>query len=643
MIYLRNIYKNIGENTILKNINLDIEKGEFVAIIGQSGSGKTSLLNIIGTLDSPSSGNYLLDGYEVTKLNNDEKARLRREKIGFIFQRYNLLNLFNSSENVSLPAIYAGKNVQERRQRSKELLSDLGLEHKLYSKPNELSGGQQQRVSIARALMNGGELILADEPTGALDSKSGIMVLEILQKLNKQGHTIVLVTHDPKIAQQAKRVIEIKDGEILSDTKEKNIVNSQEIISKMMTKEKKTLSLLKNQAFECFKIAYSSIIAHKLRSILTMLGIIIGIASVVCVVALGLGSQAKVLQSISDLGTSSIEIFPGKGFGDLRSGKTRLNFSDLKTLKSLNFLEAVDAYTSSSGVATYSNISLNAKAEGVGVNNFAIDGLKIDTGRILSEDEVQHSSNVVVLDFNAKKNLFPELNNEDVLGRVVIFDSQPFKIIGILKKDQNKIFDDNVVRLYIPYTTLMNKITGDKKLREIIVKVKDDMDSTLAENAIIRVLTLKRGQKDFFTFNSDTFRKTFTANKRTTTILTICVAIIALVVGGIGVMNIMLVSVSERTREIGIRMAIGARREDIMMQFLIEAIMICTIGAILGVVLSVFIIFAFNHLSTDFPMILNAYSIFLGLLSSILIGVIFGFFPAKNAANLNPIHALSKE
>ncbi|MBZ7952708.1 ABC transporter permease [Campylobacter sp. RM9939] len=643
MICLRNIYKNIGENTILKNINLDIEKGEFVAIIGQSGSGKTSLLNIIGTLDSPSSGNYLLDGYEVTKLNNDEKARLRREKIGFIFQRYNLLNLFNSSENVSLPAIYAGKNVQERRQRSKELLSDLGLEHKLYSKPNELSGGQQQRVSIARALMNGGELILADEPTGALDSKSGIMVLEILQKLNKQSHTIVLVTHDPKIAQQAKRVIEIKDGEILSDTKEKNIVNSQEIISKMMTKEKKTLSLLKNQAFECFKIAYSSIIAHKLRSILTMLGIIIGIASVVCVVALGLGSQAKVLQSISDLGTSSIEIFPGKGFGDLRSGKTRLNFSDLKTLKSLNFLEAVDAYTSSSGVATYSNISLNAKAEGVGVNNFAIDGLKIDTGRILSEDEVQHSSNVVVLDFNAKKNLFPELNNEDVLGRVVIFDSQPFKIIGILKKDQNKIFDDNVVRLYIPYTTLMNKITGDKKLREIIVKVKDDMDSTLAENAIIRVLTLKRGQKDFFTFNSDTFRKTFTANKRTTTILTICVAVIALVVGGIGVMNIMLVSVSERTREIGIRMAIGARREDIMMQFLIEAIMICTIGAILGVVLSVFVIFAFNHLSTDFPMILNAYSIFLGLLSSILIGVIFGFFPAKNAANLNPIHALSKE
>ncbi|TKX32009.1 ABC transporter permease [Campylobacter estrildidarum] len=642
MIYLKNICKNIGENAILKNVSLCIEKGEFVAIIGQSGSGKTSLLNIIGTLDVPSSGSYILEEYEVTKLNNDEKARLRREKIGFIFQRYNLLNLLNSSENVSLPAVYAGKSVQERKQKAKELLANLELGHKLSSKPNELSGGQQQRVSIARALMNGGELILADEPTGALDSKSGIMVLEILQELNKQGHTIVLVTHDPKIAEQAKRVIEIKDGEILSDSK-KDETNLQEVLPKIMQKEKKTLTLLKNQAFECFKIAYSSIIAHKLRSILTMLGIIIGIASVVCVVALGLGSQEKVLKSISDLGTSSITVLPGKGFGDLRSGKTRLNFSDLQTLRSLSYLEAVDAYSSTSGVATYTNISLSAKAEGVGVNNFAIDGLKIDVGRILSEDDVLNSLNVVVLDFNAKKNLFPDLNKKDVIGRVVIFNSQPFKIIGILQKDQNKMFEDNVVRLYMPYTTLMNKITGDRKLREIVIKVKDNVNSSLAENAIIRVLTIKRGQKDFFTFNSDTFKQAITANKKTTTILTACVAVIALIVGGIGVMNIMLVSVSERTREIGIRMAIGARREDIMMQFLIEAVMICTIGAVLGVILSVFVIFAFNHLSTDFPMILNFYSVLLGLLSSMLIGVIFGFFPARNAANLNPISALSKE
>ncbi|ECY0969634.1 ABC transporter ATP-binding protein, partial [Campylobacter coli] len=222
MLFLKNICKNIGENAILKNVSLSIEKGEFVAIIGQSGSGKTSLLNIIGTLDMPSSGSYIFENYEVTKLNSDEKARLRREKIGFVFQRYNLLSLLSADRNVSLPAVYAGKSIHERSQKAKELLENLELVHKLNSKPNELSGGQQQRVCIARALMNGGELILADEPTGALDSKSGIMVLEILQKLNAQGHTIILVTHDPKIAAQAKRIIEIKDGEILSDTKDGN-------------------------------------------------------------------------------------------------------------------------------------------------------------------------------------------------------------------------------------------------------------------------------------------------------------------------------------------------------------------------------------------------------------------------------------
>ncbi|EIL2850581.1 ABC transporter permease [Campylobacter coli] len=641
MIFLNNICKNIGENAILKNVSLSIEKGEFVAIIGQSGSGKTSLLNIIGTLDEPSSGSYIFDDYEVTQLNSDEKARLRREKIGFIFQRYNLLNLLSANDNVALPAVYAGKKVQERNFRAQELLGNLELEHKIESKPNELSGGQQQRVSIARALMNGGELILADEPTGALDSKSGIMVLEILQKLNAQGHTIILVTHDPKIAAQAKRIIEIKDGEILSDTKDGNF--NPKIILKAMPKEKKTLTLLKNQAFECLKIAYSSILAHKLRSILTMLGIIIGVASVVCVVALGLGSQAKVLESIAGLGTNTIEIYPGRGFGDLRSGRTRLNFSDLQTLRTLEYLDAVDAHSSTSGIATYTNISLSARAEGVGVNNFAIEGLKLQVGRILNNEDIETNANVAVLDFNAKKNLFPRQKSEDVLGRVVIFNSQPFKIIGVLQKDTEKPIEDNVVRLYMPYTTLMNKLTGDRNLREIIVKVKDDVSSTLAENAVIRILEIKRGQRDFFTFNSDTFKQAITANKRTTTILTASVAVIALIVGGIGVMNIMLVSVSERTREIGIRMAIGARREDIMMQFLIEAVMICSMGAILGVLLSVFVIFGFNTLSTDFPMILNAYSVLLGLLSSVLIGVIFGFFPARNAANLNPISALSKE
>lgn len=641
MICLKNLCKNIGQTAILKNVNLNIEKGEFVAIVGQSGSGKTSLLNIIGTLDEPSSGSYIFENYEVTKLNTGEKSKLRREKIGFIFQRYNLLSLLNAKENVALPAIYAGFDTKERNKRAKAILSDLGLENKVNSKPNELSGGQQQRVSIARALMNGGDLILADEPTGALDSKSGEMVLEILQKLNAQGHTIILVTHDSNIAAKAKRIIEIKDGEIIKDSKAN--VNLTQTPLKPMPKEIKTYTLLKNQVLECLKIAYSSIIAYKLRSLLTMLGIIIGIASVVSVVALGLGSQKQVFESISRLGTNTIEIHSGRGLGDIRSGKVTLSLSDLYTLQDLPQLESVEAQDSTSGVATYGNTSLNARMEGGGVNLFKIKNLTLKYGRIFNEEELKNGENVAVIDSNGQNRLFMGLEAQHILNKTVIFGKQPFKIIGILAKDSWRPESDVTVRLYAPYTTLRNKITGSRVVKQIVAKVRDDANPTLAEEAIVRTLELKRGQKDFFTVNSDSIKQSIEENTKTFTLLISSIAIIALVVGGIGVMNIMIVSVSERTREIGIRMAIGARKEDILLQFLIEAVMICIIGAILGVVLSFVIVFLFNTFSTDFLMIISSGSIMLGLVSSIFIGLVFGFSPAKNAANLNPINALSKE
>lgn len=641
MIRLKNLCKNIGQTSILKNVNLSIEKGEFVAIVGQSGSGKTSLLNIIGTLDEPSSGSYIFENYEVTKLNTGEKSKLRREKIGFIFQRYNLLSLLNAKENVALPAIYAGFDTKERNKRAEEILSDLGLENKINSKPNELSGGQQQRVSIARALMNGGDLILADEPTGALDSKSGEMVLEILQKLNAQGHTIILVTHDSNIAAKARRIIEIKDGEIIKDSKANT--NLAQMTLKPMPKEIKTYILLKNQVLECLKIAYSSIIAYKLRSLLTMLGIIIGIASVVSVVALGLGSQKQVFESISRLGTNTIEVRSGKGLGDIRSGKVTLSLSDLYTLQDLPQLESVEAQDSTSDIATYGNTSLNARMEGGGVNLFKIKNLTLKYGRIFNEEELKNGENVAVIDSNGQNRLFVGLEAEQILNKTVIFGKQPFKIIGILAKDSWRPESDVTVRLYAPYTTLRNKITGSRVVKQIVAKVRDDASPTLAEEAIVRTLELKRGQKDFFTVNSDSIKQSIEENTKTFTLLISSIAIIALVVGGIGVMNIMIVSVSERTREIGIRMAIGARKEDILLQFLIEAVMICIIGAILGVVLSFVVVFLFNTFSTDFLMIVSSGSIMLGLVSSIFIGLVFGFSPAKNAANLNPINALSKE
>lgn len=704
MIRLTNIRKSIGQTQILRGINLHIRKGEFVAIIGQSGSGKTTLLNIIGTLDEPSSGSYVFANYEVTKLNSDEKSRLRREKIGFIFQRYNLLSLMSAKENVALPAVYAGVSSQKRDERAKELLTNLELADKFNSKPNELSGGQQQRVSIARALMNGGDLILADEPTGALDSKSGVMVLDILQRLNSQGHTIVLVTHDPTIAAKAGRIIEIKDGEIIKDSLnlspchsergEKSIFNKENSKSSVdfslsakaqndkngensaqnlnsnanlkqnstqnlnlkenstqkvqipltaMPQEIKTYHLLKNQIIECLKIAYSSILAHKLRSLLTMLGIIIGIASVVSVVALGLGSQKQILESISRLGTNTIEVRGGRGFGDIRSGKVKLALSDLYALKSLPQLESVEAQDDTSSIATYGNISLSAKMEGGGVSIFSIKGLNLGTGRFFNESEVSNADNVAVIDDNGRKRLFDGFLPEQIIGKTIICNKQPFKIIGILEKDSRRPDTDITVRIYTPYTTLRNKITGSRVVEQIIAKVRDDASPALAEEAMIRTLEIKRGKKDFFTINSDSIRQSIEENMATMTLLITCIAVIALVVGGIGVMNIMIVSVSERTREIGIRMAIGARKEDILFQFLIEAVMICMMGAVLGVGLCGLIVFAFNSVSTDFLMIVSSGSVVLGLASSVLIGLIFGFFPAKNAANLNPINALSKE
>lgn len=699
MIRLTNIRKSIGQTQILRGINLHIKKGEFVAIIGQSGSGKTTLLNIIGTLDEPSSGSYVFANYEVTKLNSDEKSRLRREKIGFIFQRYNLLSLMSAKENVALPAVYAGVSSQKRDERAKELLANLELADKFNSKPNELSGGQQQRVSIARALMNGGDLILADEPTGALDSKSGVMVLDILQRLNSQGHTIVLVTHDPTIAAKAGRIIEIKDGEIIKDSlnlspchsergeesifskenskssvdsslsakaqNDKNGKNSMDchaspkgllamtngtnsaqkvqIPLTAMPQEIKTYHLLKNQIIECLKIAYSSILAHKLRSLLTMLGIIIGIASVVSVVALGLGSQKQILESISRLGTNTIEVRGGRGFGDIRSGKVKLALSDLYALKSLPQLESVEAQDGTSSIATYGNISLSAKMEGGGVSIFSIKGLNLGTGRFFNESEVSNADNVAVIDDNGRKRLFDGFLPEQIIGKTIICNKQPFKIIGILEKDSRRPDTDITVRIYTPYTTLRNKITGSRVVEQIIAKVRDDASPALAEEAMVRTLEIKRGKKDFFTINSDSIRQSIEENMATMTLLITCIAVIALVVGGIGVMNIMIVSVSERTREIGIRMAIGARKEDILFQFLIEAVMICMMGAVLGVGLCALIVFAFNSVSTDFLMIVSSGSVVLGLASSVLIGLIFGFFPAKNAANLNPINALSKE
>ncbi|MCR8699101.1 MacB family efflux pump subunit [Campylobacter ureolyticus] len=636
MLKLENINKNfnLGKVRVLNNINLEIKKGEFVAIIGQSGSGKSTLMNIIGCLDTQSSGKYYVDDKDISKFSSDEKASLRRKKFGFVFQRYNLISNLTALENVCLPCVYEG--LEDRKTKGLNLLDKLNIKEKAYSKPNQLSGGQQQRVSIARALINGGEVILADEPTGALDSKSGIMVMEILSNLHKNGHTIILVTHDKNVANYANRIIEIKDGKIINDKTKKNEKFTIQNLDKNKNKSSFGYKFL-----EALKMAISSIFSHKLRSFLTMLGIIIGIASVICVVALGEGSQEKILSSIRAIGTNTINIYPGKNFGDLRAGKVKsLSVDDSRILGMQNYLDYSTPNTSTSGVITYKNLSLNANLRGGGVNSLAVNGIEIRTGRSFEVSDIANSSSVVIIDQNTKNSFFKD---EDPLGKNIFFNQKPLKIIGIAKEDENAFGGSDNLRLYAPFSTVINKITGDRHIHSITVKVKDDINAQLAEEAIVSILTQKHGKKDFFTRNSDTIKKTVESTMATMRLLISSIALISLIVGGIGVMNIMLVSVSERTKEIGIRMAIGAKESDILIQFLIEAIILCIIGGIIGLLTAYSFGYLFNSISGNFYMKFSTMPAIIALMSSCLVGTIFGYLPAKNASKLNPIDALLQE
>ena len=643
LIECKNINRYFGSGAnrvhVLKDVSLSIEKGDFVAIIGQSGSGKSTLMNILGCLDSATSGSYQIDGIETAKMEPDELAALRRERFGFIFQRYNLLGSLTARDNVALPAVYMGMGGKERSTRAEKLLQDLGLEGKEGNKPSELSGGQQQRVSIARALMNGGEIIFADEPTGALDTASGKNVIEIIQKLHKEGHTVIMVTHDPGIAAIANRIIEIRDGEIISDSSKNPEIPESKI---ERIKEKSSWLFYYDQFVEAFKMSVQAIMAHKMRSLLTMLGIIIGIASVVSVVALGNGSEKKILADISAMGTNTISIFPGRGFGDRRSGRIKtLTIDDAKVIAKQSYVASATPQTTSGGTLTYRNTDLSASLYGVGEQYFDVRGLKLESGRLFDESDVKEDAQVVVIDQNTKEKLFG--SDVNPLGKTVLFNKRPLTVIGVMQKEENSFGNADVLMLWSPYTTVMHQITGESHTNSITVKIKDDANTQVAEKGLTELLKTRHGTEDFFMNNSDSIKQMVESTTGTMKLLISSIALISLVVGGIGVMNIMLVSVTERTKEIGVRMAIGARRNNILQQFLIEAVLICIIGGLVGVGLSTAISLVFNHFVTEFPMEISVMSVIGAVVCSTAIGVAFGFMPANKASKLNPIDALSKD
>lgn len=626
---------------VLKDVNMSIESGEMVAIVGSSGSGKSTLMNILGCLDQPTTGEYTISGRDVSELDADELARLRREHFGFIFQRYHLLSSLSAVENVEIPAIYAGVDQKDRRERAETILDRLGLKDRISHRPGQLSGGQQQRVSISRALMNGGQVILADEPTGALDSKSGQETMKLLTELNGEGHTVVVVTHDMEVAAYADRIIEIKDGEIISDSRSKDAVHSQGI-RKNDHRMKSSAYAFLDRNKELLHMAVSAMSAHKLRTFLTMLGIIIGIASVVSVVALGQGSQQRVLQNISSMGTNVINIFPGNDFGDRRSANIHtLVPADAEALAMQSYVDSVTPKLSTTVELRYRNFDISASVNGVGDQYFRVYGYEMDAGAPFSKSMVRRINQVAVIDNNTSERLFKSAS--EAIGKVIILGSVPCRIIGVTKKKDAMFGNSDSLNIWVPYTTAMHRMIGQSYLSNITVRVKDGAPMQAAEDGILKLMERRHKIKDFFIMNTDTIRKTIESTTQTMTMLISAIAVISLVVGGIGVMNIMLVSVTERTSEIGVRMAVGARRSDIMSQFLIEAVLVCIIGGMLGISMAFSLGFILDHSGSGFSMVYSPTSMVLAFICSTLIGVVFGYLPARNAARLNPVDALVRE
>ncbi|OCQ51907.1 Macrolide export ATP-binding/permease protein MacB [Photorhabdus australis subsp. thailandensis] len=625
---------------VLDNVTLSIYAGEMVAIIGASGSGKSTLMNILGCLDKPSSGEYRVAGQNIAELNNDELAALRREHFGFIFQRYHLLTHLTAEQNVEIPAVYAGAAKTERRQRAIALLGRLGLEERINYRPGQLSGGQQQRVSIARALMNGGQVILADEPTGALDSHSGEEVMAILKQLCEQGHTVIIVTHDPKIAAQAQRIVEIKDGHIMNDSGSQ--LHKDMLKARSATSKISSIRQILGRFNEALLMAWRAMVANKTRTLLTMLGIIIGIASVVTILVIGDAAKALVLSDIKEIATNTISVYPGEDFGsDDPVSKQALKISDVDAIKAQPYILAVSPVLEGGMRLRKGNIDVAARVSGIGDEYFQVYAQRFAQGMSFTSDMVRRQGQVVVIDKNTQRKLFPYQKN--VIGEVILMGNMPATIVGVIAERKSAFGSDSSLHVWLPYSTMASRLMNRNYLDFITVRINDGHNSKDAEQKIVKLLTLRHGKKDIFTYNTDMLIKTVEKTTRTLQLFLTMVAVISLIVGGIGVMNIMLVSVTERTREIGIRMAVGARTGDVMQQFLIEAILVCLVGGVLGIALSYMIAFIAQLALPGWHFVFQPVALLSAFACSTAIGVIFGYLPARNAARLDPIEALARE
>ena len=631
-------YKN-GETVVraLDGISLKIGRGEFVAIMGQSGSGKSTMMNIIGCLDRPTAGSYRVMGKEAGHLEPDELATLRRETFGFVFQKYNLLATATAGENVEIPSVYAGLPKHKRSERANDLLSRLGLGDRTDHRPSELSGGQQQRVAIARALVNDPPVILADEPTGALDSKSGDEVLALLKKLHTEGRTIILITHAENIAQNAERIVRLQDGRIIEDT---GAVPSDDAITGDIPSEQTNGVGLTASVQEALTTAVRSLRVNLFRTALTLLGIIIGVAAVVAMLAVGEGSRQKVLARISSFGTNLMLIRPGaagiRNAGDIAT----LVPDDAEAIKTLPNIETALPERNGRATVRFGNIDYQTSVQGTGAQFPSARDWPVAEGVFFNTDDVKHYAAVVVLGKTVAKTLFPD--GSDPVGKYILMKNVPFLVIGIMsEKGASPFGSDQDDVIFVPITTGLVRIFGKNYLSSITIKVSDTTDIQGTQASVETLLKARHRTEDFSVRNMASYLQAAMETQDTFTLLLGTVAAISLLVGGIGVMNIMLVSVVERTREIGIRMATGARMLDILLQFNIEAAVVCAAGGVLGILVGVGAGLVLRY--SGMAVIFSITPALLAFVCASATGLIFGYLPARQAAQLDPVIALASE
>ena len=625
---------------VLHGIDLKIYPGELVAIMGASGSGKSTLMNILGCLDKPTTGSYRFMGRDVSELGRDELAELRRDAFGFVFQSYNLIATGTATDNVEVPAIYAGIPPAERHARASGLLDSLGLGDRMHHRPNQLSGGQQQRVSIARALMNGGRVILADEPTGALDSKSGADVMVLLKQLAEQGHTVILITHAAEVAAHAHRVIEIKDGEIVSDPGPRPPEGAAAQAARDWTPRAGRISHL-GDVVEATRTAVRALRANVFRAILTLLGIVIGVASVIAMMAIGDGAKQVVIDRISAMGSNLLLVRPGapnqRGFQNIAT----LVLADVQAIDKEvpNVLAAVPEQ-SSNATLRFGESDYASSVRGTSSKFPIARQWPVARGTFFSEEDESEYATVAVLGQTVARALFPD--GQEPLGQYILVNNLIFQVIGVMgTRGASPNGDDQDDVVMVPYATSQLRLSGQRFLRNVTVAVDDVSRIDETQSAVESLLAERHGVIDFQIRNMASIIDSVTETQNTLTILLGSIAAISLLVGGIGVMNIMLVSVTERTREIGIRMATGARMRNILQQFLIEALVVSALGGVIGVATGLGVAGVIG--ATGTPVQFSVLPVVLAFGCAFATGLIFGYLPARKAARLDPVVALSSE